>query len=331
MLPEFLVSVYRVGNYMGVDTKPVYVLSGKDTRLRDEARKRIVSQIIGDSDPQLCLGTFDSTAELADVLDELRTLPFLAPHRVVIVRNADAFISANRDALEKYLDAPAPSGTLILLVDSLNSRTKLAKKIPTIGQVIDCSTPTGAKLVGWIRDYVIKAGKKIDGNTTNLLVQFSGEDLATLTHELDKLLAYTADRPAITPTDLTKIVSATHAPEAFELSNAITRGDLKAALTVLASVLSKRGAEFMLLGELAWHIRRSLQVQQRIEAGDNPQFAMKAANVFYGQREFMDMLKRRPQTKLQKDMRRLIAADLGMKSGLGAKPAMQQLVTELCN
>ena len=316
---------------MSLSAKPVYVLSGKDQRLRDEARQRIVSQIIGDSDPQLCLATFDSNVELAVILDELRTLPFLAPHRVVIIRSADAFISANRDALEKYLDAPATSGTLILIVDSLDSRTRLAKKIPTIGEVIDCLTPTGSQLVTWIRDYVIKAGKKIDGNTINLLVQFSGEDLATLTHELDKLLAYTTDRPAITPDDLTKIVSATHAPEAFELSNAITRGDVKAGLVVLASALSKRGAEFMLLGELAWHIRRSLQVQQRIEAGDNPQFAMKSARVFYGKREFMDMLKRRPRAKLQTDMRRLIAADLGMKSGLGPKPAMQQLVTELCN
>ncbi len=316
---------------MGADTKPIYVLSGKDSRLRDEARHRIVLQIIGDADPQLCLGTFDSTAPLVDVLDELRTLPFLAPHRVVIVRNADAFISANREALEKYLDAPAASGTLILIVDSLDSRTRFAKKIPTIGEVIDCSTPTGPPLVSWIRDYVTKAGKQIDGNTATLLVQFAGEDLAILTNELDKLLAYTTDRPAITPDDLTKIVTATHAPEAFELSNAITRGDLKSALTVLASVLSTRGAEFMLLGELAWHLRRALQVQQRIEAGDNPQTAMKAARVFYGQPEFMNMLKRRSRAKLQTDMRRLIAADLGMKSGLGSKPAMQQLVTELCN
>jgi len=185
--------------------------------------------------------------------------------------------------------------------------------------------------VNWICDYVIAAGKTIDRNTASLLVQFAGEDLAILTNELDKLLAYTGDRTAITPDDLTKIVTATHAPEAFELSNAITRNDLKAALTVLGSVLSTRGAEFMLLGELAWHLRRALQVQQRIEAGDNPQSAMKSARVFYGQREFMDMLKRRSRAKLQTDMRRLIAADLGMKSGLGAKPAMQQLVTELCN
>lgn len=316
---------------MSVDTKPVYVISGKDSRLRDEARRRIVSQIIGDSDPQLCLATFDSSAQLVDVLDELRTLPFLAPHRVVVVRDADAFISANRDALEKYLDAPAASGTLILIAESLDSRTRLAKKIPTVGEVIDCSTPTGAHLVNWICHYVAGEGKQISRQAAGLLVQFTGEDLATLTNELDKLLAYTGERSEIIPADLTKIVTAKHSPAAFELSNAITRNDLKAALTVLASGLSTRGTEFMLLGELAWHLRRALQVQQRIEAGDNPQAAMRAARVFYEQHEFLNMLKRRPRTKLQTDMRRLIAADLGMKSGLGAKPAMQQLVTELCN
>ena len=71
------------------DVKPVYVLHGSDTFLRDTHRAEIIGQAVGDADSQLCVCSFDATAELAEVLDELRTVPFLAPLRIAVVTDAD--------------------------------------------------------------------------------------------------------------------------------------------------------------------------------------------------------------------------------------------------
>lgn len=314
-----------------VTVKPIYVLHGKDAHLRDEARRRVIAQAIGDADPQLCLTSFNAAAALVDVLDELRTLPFLAPHRVVIVREAESFVSANREALENYFDAPVATASLILEVGAWPSNTKLAKKLKTVGELIECASPEGPKLIGWIRAAVEARGKTIAPNAAGLLAEWIGPDLTTLSSELDKVVTYIGDRPAVTVQDVTAIVTATAGPEAFAVTNAVTNGDAKSALQATAAALRTRGAEFALLGQIAWHIRRALQVAQDVAAGQNPTAAMKTARVFYGQREFQAMLRRRSLKKLQADVRRLLAADLGMKTGLAPLPAMQQLVIELCN
>ena len=310
--------------------KSVYVLAGKDAHLVQSAKKDLIKNILAGADPQLCLSEFDSSVELSTILDELRTLPFLAPHRLVVITDASSFITANRSAIEKYLQSPSSTGTLVLIVSTWNKSTKLAKMLPKVGKVIQCDPPTGKDLTKWISDYAKSLGKKINPDAADMLSVSIGSDLSWLKNELDKLATYTNDRPAITAQDVTKIVSASAAPEAFALSNAITAGNIAKALDSLSNAMTTRGAEFALLGQLAWHLRRALQVQQAIETGANEYSAMKSARVFYGQREFLAMLRRRPRKKLQQDMRKLIAADLNMKSGSHPKTAMQQLIIELC-
>lgn len=312
-------------------TKPVYALVGSDTLLRDEHRNRIVSMIVGDADPQLCISQFDSDAEASAVFDELRTMPFLAPHRIVIIRDAEAFIAAHRDSLEKYLAAPSSSGTLVLIMNSLDKRTNFAKSLPKVGEVISCESPTGADLSNWVINEFNGRGKQISPQTATELCQMVPEGLADLKNEVEKLIAYTGERPEITSADLSAIISARHAPEAFAMSNAITSGNVPKALQTLSSAMTIRGAEFMLLGQMGWHLRRALQAAQRIAAGENPQAVMKSLRIFYGQREFQAMIQRRGAAKLQADVRRLMAADIAMKSGSSPKAAMQQLVIELCS
>jgi DNA polymerase III subunit delta len=307
------------------------VLSGKDEHLREAARRRIVAEIVGDADPQLCAVTFDADTELSAVLDELRTLPFLAPHRVVILHEAEAFITAHRQALENYLDKPAEHGTLILGAGSFPKNTRLAKKVPQVGgRIVDCSSPSGADLMRWIRDAAGERDMKLKPEAVTLLAEFVGEDLATLSRELDKLRCYVGPGGTVDTRAVADLVCDIAGPESFALVNAIVAGDPKAALKTLHAAMTSRGAEFAILGQLAWHVRRAVQVAQAVRSGDNPNAAMKSARVFFGQREFLAMLKRRGLRKLQQDTRRLLAADLGMKSGLKPHQAMQQLVMELC-
>ena len=66
--------------------KPIYVVYGPESFLRDQAIARIRELTVGaDPDPLAC-SEFDGDAELAEVLDELRTLPMLAPYRLVVVK-----------------------------------------------------------------------------------------------------------------------------------------------------------------------------------------------------------------------------------------------------
>ena len=88
--------------------KPVYVICGSESFLKRQALRSVLRGLgIHPADDSMAVTQFDAEAELSAVLDELRTLPLLAEHRVVMVDEADAFIAAHRPQLERYLAAPS--------------------------------------------------------------------------------------------------------------------------------------------------------------------------------------------------------------------------------
>lgn len=312
------------------DAKPVYVLHGDDEFLKDQNRRQIVAQIIGSTDPQLCVSTFDATVELAAVMDELRTLPFLAPHRVVIVREADAFIAANREALERYCDAPCHTATLVLIVGTWNSAHRIAKAVARIGQAVNCSLGDRDPLGPRLGQLAQALGKKLAPDAARALEERVGRDLASLSSEVDKLAAYVGDKPMITAADVQAVVIASNEPVDFALANALTAAKIPDAMAALHAMLTRKGEEFRTLGAIASHLRRATKGHALKAAGKDPSAVLPFNMPFRAKNDFLTMLARRSLAKFQGDFRRMIAADLAMKSGADPLAAMQELVVALC-
>ena len=91
--------------------QPVYVLSGDEDFLRRLARDAIVALVLGDADPSFAVSSYvGDKLDFSAVRNDLETLPFLAPARVVVVEQADPFVTEHRPALEKYTAAPKIAG-----------------------------------------------------------------------------------------------------------------------------------------------------------------------------------------------------------------------------
>ena len=94
----------------------IFVVYGKNHRAVIEHIEKITERVLGESDRQVSLTSFEGdSAVLANVLDELRTLPFLSERRLIIVRDADGFIRTYREDLETYLENPSPTGVNAML------------------------------------------------------------------------------------------------------------------------------------------------------------------------------------------------------------------------
>ena len=313
---------------VSVSVKPIYVLYGEDGFLLDAHRQEVTSLVVGTADPQTCIAQFDGDAELPVVLDELRTMPFLAPRRLVIIRDADVFVSAHREALENYLHSPASAGTLMLIVSSWPSNTRLYKLVHETGVAYDCGSAKGQDLGPWLNQRAAKRGKKIQDDAAELLVRAVGQTYAMLDGELEKLALYVGDRPAITAADVGQLVTSSAGPAAFALTNAVTRADTAGALRALHGMLTSRGEELKVLGSLGWHLRQALRAAQMAAQGKNPDTLLRMP--FDQKREFLAMLRRRGLAAIQEDVRRLIRADLALKSGTDPTAVLQQLLVELC-
>ena len=297
--------------------KPLYVLHGQDDFLRRQYCRRSIERIIGQAETQLAVARFDVSAELAEVLDELRTAPLLAPHRAVVVAEADKFVSAHAQALTRYLAAPSASGSLVLMVNSWKAASQkkedkqafsaLDKLARTVGDFLDCSTPPESQLPPWIRKATQRRGMKIAPDAVGLLAAWAGTDLARLDNEIEKLSLYAGPRGQIVLQDVAAVVAATTTPTPYALTDAIAAGQLGKALKELAAMMTTRGEEFRILGLIAWQLRRNL--------GTRPRGRQDATG---------------RGDRAHRNFRKLLAADLAIKTSADPLMTMQMLLAKLC-
>src|SRR3954470_8676088 len=87
---------------------PIYALVGDEDFLKRHARERIISLVLGDEDPSFAVSTYaGDKLDFSTARNDLETPAFLAPCRVVVVENADAFVTNFRAELEAYVAKPS--------------------------------------------------------------------------------------------------------------------------------------------------------------------------------------------------------------------------------
>ena len=178
----------------------IYVIAGKEETLVNAECEQLITRLI--EPEQKVVGLFSADGRevsASEVFDELRTLPFLTNKRVVLVRDADGFVSENRGLLEKYFDNPSSTGILILTVSSWLSQTKLARKLSKVGKLLAVTQPKAWELPPRLTKYASDAhDKKLGGEAAELLIELSGDELGRLYREIDKLALFAQDEESIT-------------------------------------------------------------------------------------------------------------------------------------
>ena len=221
---------------------PIYAVFGDDAFLRREVLREIRRVALGGEgdDDELSVARYPGeSATLADVLDELRTLPFFAKTRVVVVDNADPFVTAHRKELEAYAEQPASRGILILLVKLWPSNTKLAKLVEKVGLSIDCKGPNERLLTPWLV-HLAKTRYKadLDPAAADLLRELVGGEVGLLAAEVEKLAVYVGPTAKIQRADVARMVGAGRIESVWKVLEAATTGRGDLALEHLDSLIT---------------------------------------------------------------------------------------------
>lgn len=222
----------------------IVVLHGRETYLLREYTRQLeeaLSKTLGDVD------RFDlSGAEvsLADVLDELRSYGLLQQHKLVVLDEAEQFLSAggdksprNRRAMEAYAQQPLEDTTL--LMRSPNWRAgKLDKLIAKVGTVHRCDPPTVEKAIVWCRQRcTTRQGAEIERSAAAMLIELVDVNLSRLDMELAKLATYVGPGESITRDHVAMLVGETGEQLAWAIGEAICTGDPADALTRLRELI----------------------------------------------------------------------------------------------
>lgn len=260
--------------------QPVVVLFGDEDFLKRLCRDAVIATALGDADPSFAVSSFPGDKlDFGTVRNDLETLPFLSPVRVVVVEQADTFVTANRDALERYVAAPSKIGVLVLDVKTFPETTKLAKALPDPAKV-SCKAPPAARLGDWCREWCpAHHGKKLSADAAQLLLDRVGPQMGLLAQEMAKLAVAVGAKPEVGPEDVDKLVVRTRDANVFRILDAVGEGKPAEALGVVADLLEDGEDVFMVLGALTSQLRKLAAVNRLVSRGQSLGPAMDAAGV----------------------------------------------------
>jgi DNA polymerase-3 subunit delta len=313
----------------------VYVIAGKDESLVGAKCQELLDKLL---DPQqrmtalLSVNGDDVSTSISDVLDELRTLPFLADKRVVVVRGADEFISKHRSSLEKYFEKPAPTGVLVLTVSTWDARTRLSKMLSKVGTLVQIEQCKRWELPGVVVQYAAEKHKvKLNRDAAEVLVELVGEELAQLYNEIEKLTLFARGEKVITLQHVESLIGHHRIYDAFEVIDAVVAGDTGQAIKRLRNMFEEdKDAEYSAVGAFAFHVRRMFQAKAMLEKRTSPVEITNRLRIWSNKDRFLAQLQRMSLTQIAALLDELAAIDYATKTGQAQAPvAIEQLVLKL--
>lgn len=189
-------------------------------------------------------------SNIDNVLDECAYFSLLNEEKIVIVKNFK--INASSKALEKYLDNPNPNTKLILVVDSVDKRSTIYKKIKDKGTIIEIAELKPNELANKVNNYAKSIGVSIDYSSVNKLIEYNLNNYDLILNEIDKISIITNK---ITSDIVDAYSSKLNGEDTFGLCDAITSKDYKNASKLVDSFIAEKMEVVPLVALLAGQYR----------------------------------------------------------------------------
>ena len=296
------------------ETAPLYLLEGDDLQSRHDLALEFAGLVDEGLQAFNVESFYANEATNAAGRDQLigallstaRTLPMMAPKRVVIVHEAERLLAPKRakdeddqgeldlprkaakrgatpaEELEAYVEHPEPMTTLIFVAGPLDANRRIVKLLRKHADVVDCGSlesPRDAAV--WIQKRLEKDELTIDPKALSLLLQTTGLSLGRIRAEIEKLVLYAAGEAAITAAHVKDLVSPENDSEGvFALIDAVRNANAPRALLEISALFDAGVQPPLILGQLraaAIQLRSDARVRSGLEAVLRTDVAIKSS------------------------------------------------------
>ena len=301
----------------GARLEPVYLFVGPDDAMKAKLVTQLVESIEEDFRPFNVDKLFppehreEARKQFWTVLQLARTLPMMAPRRVIIVAQAEKLMpifkagddealqpgdepagrkgrkalqkaagEAELEALEEYLTKPSPDAVLVFVAaEGLNRNLKPVKLLEKLATVVDCDPLPGSNdAVAWVKAEAAAEGVRVEAGAARLLAALAGGDITRLRAEFERAVLFASGDGIITEAAVREVASAPTTQDPWAMTNAIHDGEAGEALRQLAMKLDEGEYPPMILGQLRWYVATKMssrRVPAAVEALFRTDLALK--------------------------------------------------------
>jgi DNA polymerase-3 subunit delta len=313
---------------------PYYLFYGPDEFRLEKVLDRIRNDYIPESARDLNLEIlYGDEGSPAEVINHARSIPFLAPNRLIILRRTEKIKAASLEHFLPYLEQPAETTCMIFISSKTNFSTKFYKKFRASGQAVYFAALRENQVVPWIKRMARDLDLQIDGQACTYLHQIVGNGLRDLHAELEKLcIRY--GKKQVSMEDVKELVIHSRIYSIFELMDKVSEKKSTASLEVLNRFLEeedKRAAPLQIMGMLNRQMRLLLQTKGILDKGGGKKdVAKKLHLVPFSAGRFSVQSKKWSEAELEKGLKLLYGADGLLKSGSRPRPVLENLIVTLC-
>ena len=238
---------------------PIYLFEGEEGYFREKGESMLKTRFL--QEPTLDYVSLDGNTLKGDhiraLTDALCCFPFISERRVVRVTEFYPSEKEYETYLKSTFENPPPQG-MLMIVNSAKPKTggvAFAKK-PNVTYV-DCGKSDEETIKRWIYVTCKREGIFADGVTCGKLANYCNLDMARISKETEKLLAYCSASGLTRLTDET--VDALVYPDVdyklYELTNALARKNYSAFIKIVNELSVKGFNELSLLSSLSSYFK----------------------------------------------------------------------------
>lgn len=258
----------------------VYVLSGPNTQLLHQKLHELIArfrQECGES-----IERFDGVeiTHIDNVLDAVRSVSFLEPRKLVIVKN----FAQNKtilDSIETIVEQTADSTDLILVDQKIDKRTAAYTFLKKNTELFVAQELNPHELRAWVVSTARELGVECRPAEAKYLIDRAGTNQLLVHSELQKLALYNS---VVTKEAIDMLVEPTPQSNIFSMLEALFKGDLRSSTELYADQRMQGEEPQKIIAMLVWQLQQlvtalfvpSRTKQALIEQGISPYSAEKA-------------------------------------------------------
>lgn len=235
---------------------PVYLFSGEEDYLKQEALKKIERTLLNAENKELNYNSYSaSDTPPKAIIATLATVPFLAEKRLIVVENIDDWKEKGEQQIIDYLDKPSLNSCLVLTNRRVDVKNLLHTKINQVGLIVNCKNLSEGEILYWIRKRFSSEEKTISTPAAQLLLELTGNNLSNLNKEIEKICLYN-ERAEINEKIVSSLSAEGRIYQINELAKILFENKLAQTLKILDNLFIENERPEIILGAISRRIRK---------------------------------------------------------------------------
>ena len=236
---------------------PVYFLKGDDHFLQNFFINELEKELFADQSINKMLLLPDETGG-KEIIDQITTIDLFSDKKLFIIREPQKLKGKASLDLISICKESMNENYLILISDDYILKSSFYKKIESYISAIDVQTPFKYDMKKWASYLINKRGKTAVGTVQEALVEMTGDSVAHLDNEIEKVCLLIGERSEIEIEDIEQFSGWKRGRQRWELLTALAEKDYAKAVKLGKNIITKHESMISLIYPLTFLFQEML-------------------------------------------------------------------------